>query len=488
MSTPIRSIEGDPAVERIAGMHILVLNWRDVRHPQAGGAEQYMHEISRRWVRAGARVTWYTSRPDAQPATEEIDGVRIRRAGGALSLYPRAALRMLARRGEFDVVLDCQNGIPFFAPLFVGVTVPVIQVVHHVHQEQFSTRFAPPMAAVGRALEGPVARAVYGTRAIAAVSPSTRAAVRTRLKLRGPIFVVPNGTIDVPAHIGPRDPDPTIVLVSRLVPHKRIDLLLGEIAAAARAVPRLHVDIVGSGPEQARIQALISDLGLAPVVTLHGYLPDDARDALLGRAWLTTSTSAAEGWGCSVIEAAAWGVPCAALNAPGIRDSVLDGHTGWLAPHTAAFGDMLIEALHALADENRAREMSLACQVWARCFTWDRSAELLAGVVAAQHRAGPAGGGRERRRARSDLGTLARFRGRPGADLLPRLRATDQVHDTGETISVLLAGCDEADADALLRRHGIVDSELRLLDRYDLLAGPGADDVRALHRAATGPW
>ena len=40
----------------------LVLNWRDVRHPQAGGAEQYMHQIARRWVAAGAHVTWLTAR------------------------------------------------------------------------------------------------------------------------------------------------------------------------------------------------------------------------------------------------------------------------------------------------------------------------------------------------------------------------------------------------------------------------------------------
>ena len=42
-----------PARAARAAPRIVVLNWRDVRHPQAGGAEQYMHQIAARWVEAG---------------------------------------------------------------------------------------------------------------------------------------------------------------------------------------------------------------------------------------------------------------------------------------------------------------------------------------------------------------------------------------------------------------------------------------------------
>ena len=101
------------------------------------------------------------------------------------------------------------------------------------------------------------------------------------------------------------------------MPHKRIDLLLGQISVAAPKVRNLRVEIVGDGPELQRLRDLVADLGLQRTVTLHGFLPDQERDALLSRAWLTTSTSKAEGWGCAIIEAAAWGVPCLALNGPG---------------------------------------------------------------------------------------------------------------------------------------------------------------------------
>ncbi len=467
----------------LRGSRILVLNWRDVRHPQAGGAEQYIHEIGRRWVQAGASVTWFTAAVPGEPEHDEIDGMHLSRAGGPLSLYARAAAGMVRSRGEFDAVVDCQNGIPFFAPLFAGADVPVVQVVHHVHQDQFATRFSPPMAAVGRLLEGPVARRVYGERPIAAVSPSTRAELRRRLGFRGPIFVVPNGSAPVPEVTRPRAADPTIALVTRLVPHKRVDLLLGHVATVAAQVPGLRVEIAGDGPERLRLQGLVTDLGLQSTVRFHGRVSDEVRDQLLASAWLTVSTSASEGWGCSVIEAAAWGVPCLALQVPGIRDSVLDGETGWLVDDPRDLGSALITAMAHLADRRRAELTAAVCRDWASCFSWDRSADLLAGVVLEEMRHMAAirqGQTPERRSARSDMAVLAGFRAPEFADVQAALRSTDEVVRHGDRTSVVLSGCDEFDAAAVLARIGAQDGFLRLADRRLLLAGPGAPPTRDL--------
>jgi len=466
------SLNFESSVAEFAGSRILVLNWRDIQHPQAGGAEQYMHEISRRWVDQGVDVTWFTGRDKSQKSTAIIDGIKIIRDGGPLSLYPRAAMKLAKNRGDFDAIVDCQNGIPFFSPMFARSDVPIVQVVHHVHQDQFSTRFSRPVAAVGRWLESTASRTVYGSRSTAAVSPSTRHELRRRLGFPGPIFVVPNGTIEMPASIGPRDPDPTITVVTRLVPHKRVDLLLGQIAAVAERVPQLRVEIVGDGPERPRLQQIVVDLGLQSTVTFHGYQPNEVRDDLLRRAWLTTSTSAAEGWGCSVIEAAAWGIPCLALEVPGIRDSVLDGSTGWLVQDAEKFGQALFNALTVLADGTQAEQISQACRAWAASFTWDRSAELLAGVLlqarnaVRRHRDLA-----ELRGARSDIGTYATFPVPLDIDVRSALRATDEVANQGDTMSVVLNGCDEFDGANVLRRIGILEVELRPLS-HQLLTGP----------------
>jgi hypothetical protein len=271
-----------------------------------------------------------------------------------------------------------------------------------------------------------------------------------------------------------------VAVVSRLVPHKRIDLLLHHLRTTARRIPQLRVDVVGDGPDRERLQGLVTDLGLQRTVTFHGYQPDAVRDDLLSRAWATTATSVAEGWGCSVIEAAAWGVPCVATAAPGINDSVVDGRTGWMVGPDDDFGEALADALEMLADENWAQATAADCQAWARCFTWDRSAELLASVVLSQHVDGRGGDARvDRRYARGDISTVATFR---SAGLVPSgLRTTDEVVEQGGTTSLLLGGCDEFDAVVVLRRMGVPDAEIRLAERTDLLAGPAAARRLAWH-------
>lgn len=455
----------------LKGKHVLVLNWRDIRHSQAGGAEQYIHEISKRWVAAGADVTWFTSRDVHQSAAESIDGVRIFRRGGPLTLYWHAALSLLRVRNRVDAVIDCQNGIPFFSPLLVTRNTPVVQVVHHVHQKQFGTRFSPPVAALGRYLEGNVARTLYGQHAIAAVSPSTRMELR-KLGYQGPIHVVPNGTRTVTETVGQRSPEPLVTIVSRLVPHKRVDILIGEIAEVVTRIPNLRAEIVGEGPERARLEQIVLDLGLYSNVTFHGYQPDHVRDALLKRAWLTMSASDAEGWGCSIIEAAAWGVPCLALRQPGIRDSVVEGKTGWLVDSAKDLGVELRTRLLELADAGARSRYSAACREWARCFNWDRSAALLAGVLMEETTGRVRRWDRTRAQTRRDMSTMARFNLPNGVELSSILNATDEVAEDGGEVVVVLKGCDEIETYVALKKVGVDDAVLWPATRSDLLGGP----------------
>jgi glycosyltransferase involved in cell wall biosynthesis len=462
------------AVESLRGRSVLVLNWRDIRHPQAGGAELYAHQIAKRWVEAGVKVTWVTSRPAGAPKREVIDGIQILRRGGTFSVYAAAAMAMLRFGGLFDAVLDCQNGIPFFAPLFLPRSA-VVQVVHHVHQEQFGVHFSPSMAVIGRFLEGPVSKRVYGNRATVAVSPSTRRDMRRRLGMRGPVFVVPNGNEPSVHRAGPRDPHPTVVLVSRLVVHKRVDRLLRALPDVLAAIPELRVEIIGDGVERRRLEMLAGELGLRGSVRFRGRLDDDQRDQLMQRAWLTTSTSQGEGWGCTVLEAARFGVPCLATSAAGIDDSVRHDRTGWVVPTDDALAPAMVDALTRLADDDVALRFSDDCRAWASAFTWDRSADLLAGVLGAEIERRAAGRG-NRRSARSDMATAVRFR-IPRDTAEPQGRLTDQVTVDGDSGSALLHGCDELDAEAVLARWDVEPISIELASEEQLLAGVAAPAV-----------
>jgi glycosyltransferase involved in cell wall biosynthesis len=384
-------------------VHLAILNWRDPWQQTAGGAEAFAYEIARGFVARGHTVDFLTSREPGQPRRETRDGIRWLRCGGTWSVYPGVLTHLIRARlsGHApDFVIDCQNGIPFFSPLALsrrrtGVAI----VVHHVHDEQFATHFSRPMAALGRWLEGPAARRVYRNCPAVAVSESTIAAMRTRLRWTGPIELIHNGvtvtvTVTREAAFNPAlrlvlplvlppgaesGPPPRLVVVGRLVRHKRLERVAQLADELAETWPGIEVHIVGRGPDEQRIRDTVSRMRHADHVYLHGHLPADAKNRLLRTAQLHLSASQGEGWGLSVLEAAALGVPTVAYNVDGLRDAIRDGTTGWLVAPGATLADTVSGALKELdADPARASEVRIACMAWAAEFDWERTRNAMA--------------------------------------------------------------------------------------------------------------
>jgi glycosyltransferase involved in cell wall biosynthesis len=368
------------------------LNWRDPWQRSAGGAEAFAYEVARGFVERGDTVDFLTSRERGQPRRETRDGIRWLRGGGRWSVYPVVLARLIRARWSgraHDFVIDCQNGIPFFSPLVVsrrrtGVAI----VVHHVHDGQFGTHFSRPVAALGRWLEGPAARWVYrpasGVVAVA-VSPSTVAAMRQRLRWRGPIELIHNGVSQQGKPLASPNPAVSLgsgirlVAVGRLVRHKRLERVAQLVDELAETWSGIEVHIVGRGPDEQRIRAAVAELRYADRVHVHGYLPAEAKNRLMETAWLHLSASQGEGWGLSVLEAAALGVPTVAYDVDGLRDAVRDGITGWLV----APGDTLAETVSGVlkeldADPERGGEVRAACVAWAAEFDWEDTRRAMA--------------------------------------------------------------------------------------------------------------
>src|SRR5450756_439968 len=117
-------------------MKILIFSWRDIRHPEAGGAELYVHELAKRWVDQGYPVTLFTARPRGQSFRDNIEGLEVFRAGGRFTVYIWAILAyFLVLRTRADVILDVGAGIPFYTPLYSKK--PMVCLFFHVHQDQF---------------------------------------------------------------------------------------------------------------------------------------------------------------------------------------------------------------------------------------------------------------------------------------------------------------------------------------------------------------
>jgi glycosyltransferase involved in cell wall biosynthesis len=375
----------------LRGLRIAVANWRDPWHPQAGGAERYAWEMARELAARGAVVRFVTARAAGQARGERRDGIEIVRLGGRFTVYPLVLGWLLAHRRSVDAVLDCQNGIPFFTPLVLPRRVPVLCVMHHVHAAQFGVHFPAWMASVGRLLEGPLARVAYRRQACVAVSPSTVAAMRERLRWTGDIYLIPNGA-PVPVSLrrqqAPASQPPSLVWVGRLVAHKRAELIL---PVAERG---FTIDVIGRGPAAAALSGAIAARRLEGAVRLRGFLTDDDKQAVVGGSLLHLNTSQGEGWGLCVLEAAALGVPTVAYDVDGLRDSVHDGQTGWLVRDGEQLADVIERAAKELADPARREQVADACRDWAAQLGWDRSTARMAELIRACVRAGTSRGTR----------------------------------------------------------------------------------------------
>ncbi|WP_058041391.1 glycosyltransferase family 4 protein [Streptomyces roseifaciens] len=477
-----------PATRDWQGRHVVVCNWRDSRHPQAGGAELYCEEVARRLHDAGVRVTYLTSRPRGTARREDTGFGSVVRGGGRFTVYAFVLLWLLCHRRSVAGVIDSQNGIPFFTPLALRRRTPVALLIHHVHQGQFALWFPRPVAGLGRWLEGRGSGLVYGRRAVCAVSPSTRAEIRRWLAVRGPVHFAPAGLDAVPTAGYPRKraAAPRIVCVGRLVTQKRVDRLVRAMPELRRELPDAELHVVGDGEARDQLRVLVDELGVGHCVTLHGRVPQEERDALVDSAWITATASLAEGWGLSVMEAAAAGVPALAYDVPGLRDTIRHDVTGWLLGPDDDLASGLAKALRAVESPQDAARWEAECREWAARFSWTATAShLLAALTAEDGRLRRTGRGRPaERRTVTDACTLVSA----PADVLERadlaaLRATDLIDLTGPRPGLLLLGADERDAETVLARIGVDTGDervsVRLARHSDILGWQAHPPARA---------
>ncbi len=363
-----------------APLEIVVLNERDPEHPRAGGAEIHVERLFSRLVDRGHDVRWLASGFRGGARTTAIGGIRIERLGPLPAYYARVPFhvrRIRAKGDRLPIVVECLNKIPFYTPLYARV--PTLAICHHLFGETAFDQVAWPIAAGVVAAERGIPRA-YRDVPFLAISESTakdleaRGIAHSQIRVSTPGIDPPRFDID-PAERRP----PRLAYFGRLEPYKRVDRMLEAAARLTERFPELEIVVIGQGAARASLEALARRLGLERRTRFTGFIEDDERDALIAGSRVCAFPSAKEGWGLTVIEANALGTPVVARDAPGLRDSVRHGETGWLVP-TSSDGEVEIsawtEALGvALAMEGDATMLRTRCLEWARRFDWDRAAE-----------------------------------------------------------------------------------------------------------------
>ena len=297
-------------------LRILIFNWRDLAHPQAGGAEVYTHRVAEEWLKMGHEVTLFCASIVGKPERETVNGLRIIRRGSKYSVYREAKKYYLKEaKGNFDLIIDEVNTRPFGVARW-ATDVNVVALIHQVCKEIWFYQFPFPLALVGRYLLEPYWLSHLRDVPTITVSNSSKVSLET-YGLRK-IYVVPEGFNFERFRIKfEKESVPTLVFLGRLSANKRPADAIRAFQHLQKSLPNAVLWVIGSGPEEKALRKTKLE-----GVFFLGSLSESEKFEKLSRAHALIVTSVREGWGLVVTEAAAMGTPTIAYRIPGLIDSV----------------------------------------------------------------------------------------------------------------------------------------------------------------------
>jgi len=174
--------------------------------------------------------------------------------------------------------------------------------------------------------------------------------------------------------------EPSIVLFGRIKKYKRPELALYAMKHVISRIPNAKLIVMGGGDYLPSLIKCSRALKIEKHVEFTGYVSEEKKREILQSAWVGVNTSSKEGWGITVLEANACGTPVIASNSPGLRDSVINGKTGFLVEHgnVERLAERIIKVLE---DEKLRSTLSNSAVEWAKKFDWDISAEKMLSLI-----------------------------------------------------------------------------------------------------------
>lgn len=312
-----------------------------------GGAERVYRQLAEAHAAQGHRVTYLTLRQWDAGQEPDLPGVAVIAVGPRLVLYADGKRRILPplvfglgvlwhllRHGRrYDVVHGAS--FPFFSLLAAALVRPLGGYRLAVDWIEVWTRD------YWRRYLGPVGGAIgWGVQRLCAAVPhvpfafSRLHAARAEALGVGAVTVL-DGQYSGPAFAPqPAATPPLVLYCGRMIPEKRVPLLVEALALLMRGDPALRAALVGRGPDLDSIARQIAQAGLAERIVLPGFVSNAELERLQAEAAVIVQPSEREGYGMVVVEAAARGVPVVLVagadnSAP---ELVTEGENGFVAP------------------------------------------------------------------------------------------------------------------------------------------------------------
>jgi glycosyltransferase involved in cell wall biosynthesis len=349
-------------------MKFLWLTWKDYTHPEAGGAEVILRELSRRLVADGHQVTFLTVQHKGATKRDVLDGIEVIRVGANRYLHSFQALAYYLRRmrNRYDVVVEVVNTAPYFG-VFFGKRSKRFVLCHQLAREIWFFETKAPLNVIGHKVLEPAATWLMSRARVPVltVSNSTQKDLERYGWHPDRMHIISEG-IELEPLPDLRGIDkfdrPTVLSLGAMRGMKRTLDQIHAFEIAKKDLPDLQMKIAGSasGPYGAKVLQAIENSPYKKDIEYLGRVSQEEKLELMRRAHVIAVTSVKEGWGLIVTEANSQGTPAVAYDVDGLRDSVRHGQTGLLtAQSPAALARAMVELL-----SNRDHYEDLRHRAW----------------------------------------------------------------------------------------------------------------------------
>jgi glycosyltransferase involved in cell wall biosynthesis len=355
-------------------VNIVWMSWKDINHPQAGGAEVVTDNLAKRLVADGHSVVLVTSRYEGSTAEDTINGYKVVRGGGRFGVYVKAYQYYKKHLLDWaDLVIDECNTLPFMTKFYAKKD--TIVFFHMLCREIWFYQLPKYIGWIGYLLE-PVYLRMLSSQKVITVSESTKADLMRHGFSAENISIISEGiNLEPIANLNSlqKYPQATVLSLGSVRAMKRTIDQVKAFEIAKESIPALKLIIAGdySDAYGESVHQYVSNSRYVNDISLLGRVSETQKISLMQQAHLLLVTSIKEGWGLVVTEANSQGTPAAVYNVDGLRDSVRDGITGVIS--TASPRDLAESMTKLLQDEALYAKIRTAAHAWSMTITFNRA-------------------------------------------------------------------------------------------------------------------
>ena len=366
-------------------------------YPEAGGAENYTHNIAKRLTKKGFDITILCSSRNKINKEEIIDGIKVIRQKPSfvvsatpikLNLY--FTISKLLKENDFHLLIS-YTPVPFYVDIAAIISkkfkIPFILMYHND-----TIKYTFPMNLIAN-----IYNRTFGilsckiSEPIITTSPYCYNESKFLKPFKDKLVLIPPG-VDInkygisnsfkiyDTHELPSSSDIVLFVgqLSKTHTHKGVDVLIKSFKKVLKVVKGAYLIIVGTGDMISNYKKMCEELGILEKVIFTGFVDEDELIEYYRGSDVVVlpSTRIAEGFGMVLIEGNACCKPVIGTRIGGIQYVIEDGETGLLVPpkDPGALADAIIKVLQ---DKDLARKMGEnGRKLVEENYTWEKAVEM----------------------------------------------------------------------------------------------------------------